>query len=88
MATKKAKKTAKAPAKTSSKLNVQFGNHLRSIREEKGLSLRELAELCDLDNSNISKIENGKFDVQLSTIVILAGGLGVHPRRLLDYHFG
>ncbi len=82
MATKK-----KAPVKTYSKLNIKFGEHLRSLREEKGLSLRQMAELCDLDNSNISKIEHGKFSVQLSTIVELAKGLDVHPRELLDYRF-
>lgn len=79
--------TKKAPVKTYSKLNIQFGEHLRSLRKEKGLSLRQMEELCDLDNSNISKIENGKFDIQLSTIVELAKGLNVHPRELLDYHF-
>ncbi|WP_276480214.1 helix-turn-helix domain-containing protein [Paraflavitalea pollutisoli] len=82
MATKK-----KTPVKTYSKLNIDFGEHLRSLRKEKGLSLRQMEEQCDLDNSNISKIENGKFDIQLSTIVELAKGLNVHPRELLDYRF-
>jgi len=73
--------------KVNSKMNVRFGEHLHAVRKEKGLSLREMAELCSLDNSNISKIEHGKFDIQLSTIVELAKGLGVHPRELLDYDF-
>lgn len=73
--------------KVTNKMNVRFGEHLKSVREGKGLSLRGLADLCDLDNSNISKIEHGKFDIQLSTIVELAKGLGVHPRELLNYDF-
>jgi transcriptional regulator with XRE-family HTH domain len=73
--------------KVNSKMNIRFGEHLHSVRKAKGLSLREMAELCSLDNSNISKIEHGKFDVQLSTIVELAKGLSVHPRELLDYDF-
>jgi transcriptional regulator with XRE-family HTH domain len=73
--------------KTTNKMNARFGAHLKSVREGKGLSLRRLAELCDLDNSNISKIEHGKYDIQLSTIVELAKGLDVHPRELLDYDF-
>ena len=73
--------------KTTSKMNLRFGEHLKSVREGKGLSLRRLADLCNLDNSNISKIEHGKFDIQLSTIIELAKGLGVHPRELLDYSF-
>jgi transcriptional regulator with XRE-family HTH domain len=79
--------TTQAQKKINSKMNLRFGEHLHAVRKDKGLSLREMAELCNLDNSNISKIEHGKFDVQLSTIVELAKGLGVHPRELLDYDF-
>ena len=73
--------------KVNNKMNARFGEHLKSVRESKKLSLRRLAELCDLDNSNISKIEHGKFDIQLSTIVELAKGLKVHPSELLKYEF-
>ncbi len=52
---------------------------------KKGLSLRALAMNCDIDDSNISKIENGKFDVQLSTIIELAKGLDLPPKDLLDF---
>ena len=66
-------------------LQKKFGEHLRKIREKKGLSLRDVASRCDLDNSNISKIENGKFNIQLSKIVELAKGLGVEAKELLDF---
>jgi hypothetical protein len=33
----------------------------------------------------MSKIENGKWDVQLSTIFELAKGLGVEAKELLDF---
>lgn len=77
----------KKQKKVNNKMNVRFGEHLQSVRQSKGLSLRDMAELCGLDNSNISKIEHGKFDIQLSTITELAKGLGVHPRELLNYDF-
>ena len=68
-----------------SRLKEAFGAHLRKIRDHKGLSLRELATNCDLDSSQISKIENGVWDVQLSTIFELAKGLGIEPKELLDF---
>lgn len=71
--------------KVNNKIQKQFGLHVKQIREEQALSLRETARNCDLDDSNISKIEHGRFDVRLSTIVELAKGLGVRPSRLLDY---
>jgi len=58
-------------------LLIKFGNRLREIRLEKGLSYRKLAQLCDVDHSQISKIEKGQVDVQITTAFELAKGLGV-----------
>lgn len=66
-------------------LQEKFGANLRRIRELKGLSLRTLAANCELDDSQISKIENAKRNIQLSTIFELAKGLGVEPKELLDF---
>jgi len=64
---------------------VAFGEKLRRIRAEKELSLRELAARCNLYDSKISKIESGKYNIQLSTIFELAKGLDVEPKDLLDF---
>ncbi len=71
--------------KNNQSLQKQFGENLKKIRTAKGLSLRALASNCDLDDSNISKIEQGKFDIQLSTLFELAKGLGVEPNCLLEF---
>ncbi|MOA65260.1 helix-turn-helix protein [compost metagenome] len=39
----------------------------------------------DLNESNISKYENGKRDLRLSTIIALAKALKIHPKELLDF---
>jgi transcriptional regulator with XRE-family HTH domain len=44
-----------------------------------------LAVKCEMDNSQISKLERGIWDIQLSTIVILAKALQVEPKELLDF---
>lgn len=66
-------------------IQERFGAVIKRIREEKGLSLRSLAANCELDDSQISKIENGKRNIQLSTIIELAKGLNVEPKELLDF---
>ena len=43
----------------------QFGEHLRKIREQKGISLRELELRGDVDRHTLSKIENGKMNPSL-----------------------
>jgi transcriptional regulator with XRE-family HTH domain len=71
--------------KDHSDLKERFGSHLKKIRESKGYTLLELDYRCELNESNISKMENGKFDIRLSTIFELAKGLGVAPKELLDF---
>ncbi|MCQ6957623.1 helix-turn-helix domain-containing protein [Mucilaginibacter aquariorum] len=66
-------------------LQQNFGKHLRFLREERSLSLRELSSRCELDSSKISKIENGKTNLQLSTIFELAKGLEIEAKKLLDF---
>jgi len=73
------------PKQTNSNLQIEFGENLRRIRESKGFSLSEVALRCEVEKSNIGKIENGKFNIQLTKIFELAKGLGVEPKELLDF---
>jgi transcriptional regulator with XRE-family HTH domain len=66
----------------------EFGRIVKAIRLAKGLTVRDIAGHCDLDNSKISKIENGKMNSCLTTIVELARGLGTPPSDLLNGNFG
>ena len=62
-----------------------FGKRIERVRSEQKLSFRQLAQRCDLDYSDISKIEKGERNIQLSTVLQLAKGLGVHPKELFDF---
>lgn len=62
----------------------QLGANIRRIRRAAGLSQIELSHRCGLHFSEISRLERGRRDAQLSTIVKLAHGLGVAPAELLD----
>ena len=64
-----------------------FGNNLKKVRESKGFTLRSLSYACDVDYSDIGKIEKGLKNITLKTIVDLARGLEVHPKKLLDFEF-
>jgi transcriptional regulator with XRE-family HTH domain len=64
-------------------LKKEFGKTVARIRQNKGLSLREVGYRCSLDNSKISKIEKGKINISLSTLTDLAQGLDLHPSELL-----
>jgi len=67
-------------------LNKAFGAHVKAIREQQGLSLVQLSYKCSLDESHISKIENGKKNINLSTLFELAKGLGTDPIELIQFN--
>ena len=66
---------------------VLFGENIGKIRTEKKLSLRQLSQYCDIDHSDISKIEKGERNIQMSTILQLAKGLSKTPRELFDFDY-
>jgi transcriptional regulator with XRE-family HTH domain len=70
---------------TEEQLLIRFGNNLNSFRKSKNLTLRELSDRCRIDYSNIGKIEKGKINISLVTIVDLAIGLDIAPKKLLDF---
>jgi len=72
------------PKKEYLELQKKFGENLQKLRNKRKMSLREMASKCDLDDSRISKIENGKSNIQLSTLIELAKVLQVKPSELLD----
>jgi transcriptional regulator with XRE-family HTH domain len=62
----------------------KFGQHLAETRQQKNLSVRELASRSGLDCRQIVRIEAGKVNILFSTILALAGGLGIAPEELLE----
>ncbi|MDB5143410.1 MAG: helix-turn-helix protein [Mucilaginibacter sp.] len=63
----------------------KFGRHLQAIRKRKKLSYRKIALNCDVDYSDISKIEKGERNPTLLTVVELAKGLGVPLKELMEF---
>ncbi|MBD0333744.1 MAG: helix-turn-helix transcriptional regulator [Chitinophagaceae bacterium] len=49
-----------------------IGKRIRNLREEKGYSQDDLAEMMEIQRSTISKIENGKFGVSIDYLVKFA----------------
>ncbi|HEX2906850.1 MAG TPA: XRE family transcriptional regulator [Phototrophicaceae bacterium] len=53
------------------------GQRIRRLREERGLSLRALAEKCSLSLNAISKIERGENSPTVASLHLLASALAV-----------
>ncbi|PSL31716.1 helix-turn-helix domain-containing protein [Chitinophaga ginsengisoli] len=63
----------------------EFGQKIRNIRKEKGLSQRELAALAELEHKQILKIEKGESDIRLTTVLKLIWALEIEPNNILPY---
>lgn len=64
----------------------EFGQKIRNIRKEKGLSQRELAAMAELEHKQILKIEKGESDIRLTTVMKLLWALEVEPNDVIPYH--
>lgn len=62
---------------------ILFGNRLRELRLERGLSQEELADLAGLDRTYVSSCERGKRNISLTNIYRLAAALQIQPSALL-----
>ena len=59
-----------------------FGERLRELRAERGLSQERLAELAGVDRNYIGQIERAERNVALVNIVRIAKALGIEPGEL------
>jgi len=54
---------------------LETGVKIKQLRNKKGISLRKLAAIIDVDHSYLSRVENGKVTPSLETIVKIAQAL-------------
>ena len=61
----------------------EIGQRIKSIRQEKKISVRKLGELCKLDYSCLSRIEGGQYSSRILTLKIIAEKLEVDIKDFL-----
>ena len=64
-------------------MNKKIGEIIREIRNEKGISLRKLAEIVNVSNVNILYIEKGKINTSLPILKGIANALNYNIDKLL-----
>jgi transcriptional regulator with XRE-family HTH domain len=64
-----------------------FGENLKRLRRAKGMSQETLAIETEVDYQQIYRIEHGKINTTISTILSIAKALNVHPKELLNFDF-
>lgn len=62
------------------KLRLIIGQQIAMLRKKHGLTIRELSELSGINSSNISKIENGKYNISIDIIERICKSLGANVK--------
>ncbi|HRO74550.1 MAG TPA: helix-turn-helix transcriptional regulator [Crocinitomicaceae bacterium] len=61
-----------------------LGKNLKQIRKSRGLSQKEVAFNCDMDEQNYRRIENGKTNPTLKSLHRIGEALSVSVTELLS----
>jgi len=64
----------------------RFGEKIRSVRERKGITLKEVAEMVSVSESLVSQIERNKVSPSIDTLLTIADALQIDLEYLFrDY---
>ena len=65
-------------------LTQQFGECVRALRLEMGLSQVEFGERCGFYQTYLSRIENGQANPTLNAVEVIANALGISVFELFE----
>ena len=65
-------------------INIAFGKHLREIRSQLGMNQDDVAAVCGIDPTSISRLERGETNATLTTLFRLSKGLKIPLPDLMD----
>ena len=71
--------------KFSKVYHKKFGQRVKMLRLEKGLTQEQRSLEIGTDNSYISNIENARSDIPLSRIRLIAKAFDIEPYELLKF---
>ena len=74
-------------SKLTSRMKTSFGEYIRKLRTENGMTLTQLAAQLELDSANLSKIENGKREFDEKRLELLANVFNLDLAQLRTEFF-
>lgn len=64
---------------------MNFGVHVRQLRERRNMSQQDLANDCNMSKRQIGRIERGEINTTLKTLIGIAVALDIEPKELLNF---
>ena len=64
---------------------IKLGNHIKTLRKQKGLTLSALCYRNGLEPSTVSRIEDGKVEAKYLTLLKIANAFDLKIYELLKF---
>jgi XRE family transcriptional regulator, regulator of sulfur utilization len=71
------------PGQRAGPAERSFGRHLRDLRQQRGLTQEQLADLTGCDRGYLGLLERGTSSPTLTMLLLLAAALGVTAAELV-----
>jgi len=63
---------------------ILIGMNIKELREEKNISQQDLAAACNFEKSNMSRIEAGRTNLTIGTLLKICEALNVKLNEVVD----
>ncbi len=67
------------------KFCIELGQHIRTLRTERNLSIEEIAYKANIDGQNLRKYELGKQEMKVSMLKRIANAFELTTAELLSF---
>lgn len=67
------------------KFVVHLGEMIRQKRDEKGFTLQQLADMMQIEKSNLIRLEKGRTNPTIKTLKSVADSLNIPLKELFDF---
>lgn len=62
---------------------LHISARIKELRKERKLTVQELAYRCDMERSNLSRIESGRTNLTVKTLCTICNALNVNLRDVM-----
>ena len=64
-----------------------IGERIKKLRQSKGMTQQMLADECDIEKPNLSRIENGNTNPTVKSLWKISNALGIRLKDLVDVEY-
>lgn len=63
---------------------IRIGMNIRELREDKNISQQDLAAACNFEKSNMCRIEAGRTNLTIGTLLKICEVLNIKLKEIID----